>query len=220
MFKDLDFLHRQHRAAKKRSDFAGKRIGIYSGTFNPVHAGHIAFAVQALSEANLDQVVFLPERQPRHKTGVEHFGHRVAMLNKAVKPHPALAVLELVDKNFTVHRTLPQLKTLFHGATLVMLMGSDTAQYVPSWPYAKDLLKSTELVVGVRSTHQSDEIERVIRGWTVQPARLHVLKSFAPDVSSSDIRQALRTNGSAKGLLASVRKYARREWLYASTENL
>lgn len=220
MFKDLDFLRRQHHAAKKRNSFADKRIGIYSGTFNPVHAGHITFALQALRGANLDQVIFLPERQPRHKTNVEHFGHRVAMLSRAVQPHPELAVLELTDKCFTVRRTLPQLKALFPGAALVILAGSDVAESIPSWPYAAELLRATELVVGIRSRHQVNAVTQDIHSWKIQPRNLHVIASHAPDVSSGDIRHALRTNRYAKGLLASVRRYARREWLYVSTENL
>src|SRR4051812_40769392 len=82
-----------------------KRIGIYAGTFNPVHTGHVAFALQAVKEANLDEVYFVPERQPRGKAGVEHFGHRVAMLKRALRPYKQFDVLELVDVNMTVNRT-------------------------------------------------------------------------------------------------------------------
>lgn len=220
MFKDLEFLRRQQRAAEKRNSLAGKRIGIYSGAFNPVHTGHIAFALQALREANLDQVIFLPERQPRGKHGIEHFGHRVAMLNRAVQPHPELVVLELVDKCFTVRRTWPQLKALFPGATLVILTGSDVAKAIPSWPHAAELLQTVELVVGVRSIHQLSDVIQGVQAWKTQPRAWRVLESHASDVSSGDIRSALRANRSAKGLLASVRRYARREWLYVSTENL
>ena len=219
-FKDLDFLLKQHRAAKKRTKFVGKRIGIYAGTFNPVHSGHIAFALQALDEAELDQVVFLPERTPRYKSGVEHFGHRVAMLNRAVRPHPRLAVLELVDKQFTTRRTLPQLKALFPGAQLVVLMGSDVALELPNWPHANTLLRSAELLIGVRTPHAIHYIEQIITEWPAKPLALRVVLSHAPDICSSDIREAIKVNQHAQGLLASVKQYARQEWLYVSTSDL
>jgi nicotinate-nucleotide adenylyltransferase len=72
---------------------ANNRIGIYSGTFDPVHSGHISFALQSLKAAKLDKVYFLPERRPRNKQQVEHFGHRVAMLKRAIKPYPEFNVL-------------------------------------------------------------------------------------------------------------------------------
>jgi nicotinate-nucleotide adenylyltransferase len=193
-----------------------QRIGIYAGAFDPVHAGHVAFALQAMQAAKLDQVVFMPERRPRYKPGVEHYAHRVAMIKAALQPHPDLSVMEVVDKHFTVKRTLSMLQMVFKGHDLVLLMGSDTTLTIPSWPYADQLLKNSELVVGVRSEHQHEEVERQVASWKVAPQALTIFDSFAPHVSSSEIREALRANQSAAGLLSSVRRYARDEWLYVS----
>lgn len=192
------------------------RIGIYAGAFDPVHAGHIAFALQAMQVARLDEVVFVPERRPRHKPGVEHYAHRVAMLRRALRPHPGLASLEMVDKHFLVVRTLPHLRAIFPKAELVFLMGSDTALSLPTWPAAAYLLRSSELVVGVRSEHDPSAVEAAIRDWPELPLALTVIDSYAPDVSSSAIRTALRANRHAKGLLTSVQRYAQQEWLYVS----
>src|ERR1700712_538230 len=101
------------------------RIGIYAGTFHPVHAGHITFALQALEAAQLDMVYFMPERRPRHKQQVEHFAHRVAMITRAAKPYQYFDVLEFVDVNFSIERTLPALQQRFAGDELVFLFGSD-----------------------------------------------------------------------------------------------
>jgi nicotinate-nucleotide adenylyltransferase len=208
------------RAAKTKHTLSGKRIGIYAGAFNPVHTGHITFALQAIEMAQLDQVVFLPERLPRHKPGVEHFGHRVAMLKRAIKPHPRMAVLEVVDKNFTVQRTWRQLQTIFGGAQLVLLIGSDAVISLPEWPQAKKLLQQSELVVGVRGTQQVTELEQALGTWPVQPQKLHLLQSFAPEITSTVIREAIGARKLTKGLLASVQQYARRNWLYVSMEHV
>lgn len=193
-----------------------KRIGIYSGAFDPVHAGHISFALQALAVAKLDAVYFLPERRPRNKTGVEHFGHRVAMLKRASRPHRKLHVLELEDTSLTVATSLPRLQKRFRGAQLVMLMGSDVAVHLPKWDNSQQLLPQIELVVGVRSADTDTLTTESIGRWKVPPKAAHIFESQAPAVSSRKIREALRHRTQVPGLLTSVERYSNRNWLYIS----
>ncbi|HEX8349943.1 MAG TPA: nicotinate-nicotinamide nucleotide adenylyltransferase [Hymenobacter sp.] len=194
----------------------GLRVGIFAGAFDPVHAGHVAFALQAMTFANLDEVVFVPERRPRHKPGVEHYAHRVAMLKQAIRPHRQFSVMELVDRHITVTRTLPQLHAIFKNCQLVLLTGSDVAPHIASWPYAKRLLTDMELVVGMRQGDDQTVLLETIAGWPAQPRDLLVMESYAPAISSRHIRVALRTDKPVRGLLASVKQYAEREWLYVS----
>ncbi|HET6924219.1 MAG TPA: nicotinate-nicotinamide nucleotide adenylyltransferase [Candidatus Saccharimonadales bacterium] len=191
-------------------------MGIYSGTFNPVHAGHIAFALQAIQTAKLDKLYFLPERKPRYKVGVEHFAHRVAMLKAAARPHARLAVLELHDISFSVQRTLPQLQQRFPGSQLVFVVGSDVAQHLPDWPHGDRLLAQSEVVIGLRTPQNRAEIERLVGSWPQQPLGTHIIDSFAPHISSGTVREALRTRRYTAGLLRSVAQYSNRHWLYVS----
>lgn len=197
-------------------DKPAPRIGIYAGTFDPVHSGHIAFALQALHAAHLQTVYFLPERQPRGKSQVEHFGHRVGMLRRALKPHPKLDVLEMVDTKFTVKRTLPELNKDFPGAQLVFLFGSDVAQNLGDWPHAKQLLAAGEFVIGIRSRHNRADIRRAVEAWPVHPPSVTIFDSYAPAVSSGIVREALRNHDQAPGLLKSVERYSGQHWLYVS----
>lgn len=193
-----------------------RRIGIYAGAFNPVHAGHIAFALQAIEAAKLDAVYFLPERRPRHKPEVEHFGHRVAMLKRAVRPHPKLRVLELVDISFSVERTLPQLQKRFRDLQLVFLFGSDAIQDLPAWPKAEAMLQASELVVGIRAPHEQRQVYQGVTVWKVQPQAFVCIDSHAADVSSARVRDALRRRKPVRGLLPSVARYSDQHWLYVS----
>ena len=194
-----------------------RRIGIYAGTFNPVHAGHITFALQALKSAKLDSLLFLPERQPRHKTGAEHFAHRVAMLQRAVRPHPKFGVLELPDVNFSVQRTLPRIQQLYPNDQLVFLFGSDIISTLGDWPYASQLLKTSEIVVGLRNGAQTKKsVERIVKSWRQQPKKIVTIRSFAPDISSGTVREALSKRRPVRGLLASVARYSNQHWLYVS----
>lgn len=192
------------------------RIGIYAGSFNPVHTGHIAFALQALDAARLDKVIFLPERRPRYKKDVEHFGHRTAMLKRALWPYPEFEVLELVDISLSIERTLPQLKQRFKADELVFLMGSDVLPAVVHWQHAERLLKDAGFVVALRHDHRPAQLMSALAEWPVPPKDLIIFDSFAPEVSSGDVREALRKHRSTSGLLKSVERYSNRHWLYVS----
>jgi nicotinate-nucleotide adenylyltransferase len=196
-----------------------KRVGIYSGTFDPVHAGHIAFALQAIKVAQLDQLIFLPERAPRRKHPAEHYAHRVAMLKQAIKPYPNMGVLELVDKSFTVKRTLPELQNIFQSAELVILVGSDVLAHMSDWPNIDVLLRKCELIVGARAQDEPAMIRTIVNAWPRQPQGLYIIQSHAPHVSSTHVRGALARRAHASGLLASVHSYAKANWLYVSIEH-
>lgn len=192
------------------------RIGIYAGTFDPVHSGHIAFALQSIEAAKLDKVFFLPERRPRAKQQVEHFGHRAAMLKHALKPHPNLKVMELVDVNFSIERTLPFLQSQFKGDDLIFLFGSDIVPSLADWPNSQRMLKRGEFVIGLRHQDKREDIHQIVENWPSQPKAVTVFESYAPDVSSQKIREALRSRKTAKGVLKSVERYSDRNWLYVS----
>ncbi|MDL2341627.1 MAG: adenylyltransferase/cytidyltransferase family protein [Patescibacteria group bacterium] len=193
-----------------------QRIGIYAGTFDPIHAGHIAFALQALEQAKLDKIYFLPERRPRHKPSVEHFAHRVAMIKQASLPYQQFYVLESVEVSFTIKRTLPMLQQKFKHAQLVFLFGSDAVAGLPDWPYAKQLLTTSELVIAARQGDDTTQLQTAIASWPHQPQAAVMLTSYAPSVSSSLVRAALRARQPAAGLLQSVARYSDHHWLYVS----
>ncbi|HSW37824.1 MAG TPA: nicotinate (nicotinamide) nucleotide adenylyltransferase [Candidatus Saccharimonadales bacterium] len=193
-----------------------RRIGIFAGTFDPVHSGHISFALQAAERAKLDKLYFLPERRPRAKHGVEHFAHRIAMLKKAARPYSKFDVMEVEDVSFTISRTLPKLQKKFQNSQLVFLFGSDIVVSLPAWSQANNMLKNCELVVGVRAEDSLEKIVQLIKTWPVQPKALTIFDSYAPDVSSSSVREALRKQNPGNGLLSSVKQYSKQHWLYVS----
>ncbi len=196
------------------------RVGIYAGTFDPVHSGHVAFALQALEFCKLDHVYFLPERRPQAKVQATHYAHRVAMLREALKPHSGCSVLELVDAHFTVKKTLSRLKQQLPDNQLAFLFGSDIVPGLMGWPNAGTLLSCSELVIGLRGQDDRAGIKKLVASWQAVPKEVTIFDSYAPMVSSSQIRSALRQNRSASGILKSVERYSNNHWLYVSLSDI
>lgn len=195
------------------------RIGIFSGTFDPVHAGHISFALAAAEQAGLQKVYFLPEQKPRRKAGVTHYAHRVAMLRLALRPYEKLDILELPDRQFSVRSSWPRIKKRFARAEIHQLIGSDmlsllvSADAVNQWPGYETYIKEVSLVVGVRDELDKQQADALLEqlqasGRSVETGNAHI--------SSSTIRHALMQGTVHDELLRSLHTYVEQNWLYAS----
>lgn len=194
------------------------RIGIYSGTFDPVHDGHIAFAKAALGESKLDKIFFLVEPRPRRKQGVKAFEHRTEMVRLAIKNEHSLGSIVLNQQRFTPADTLPLLTERFRGAELHMIMGDDMLDHLASWPHVEFLLKAVNFIISVR---QSDEkkIHKIVKN--LEKTRglkfnYQIIANSFPEVSSSKIKQALRSGKEPEGLSRSVLNYIKKNGLYTS----
>lgn len=197
-----------------------RRIGILAGAFDPIHAGHIFFALQAIRSANLDKVIFLPERRPPRKPSVEHFGHRTAMIAQAIKPYDNLELLELPDRFFNVSRTLPELQKRFPACQLFFLIGSNSAKDMNTSNWTEDSInryfKAGNLIVALREGDDLDSLQRSLTSLPSAPKEIMVIKTPKKSVSSTKIREALRDNKEVAGLLPSVYQYVKNQWLYVS----
>jgi nicotinate-nucleotide adenylyltransferase len=136
----------------KHTDTA-KRIGIYSGAFDPVHSGHIGLARTVLAANKLDAVYIAPEPKPRGKPGVSSMEQRLAMLQLAIQPHAELQILTIPHEHFSISQTLPFLRQQFPDAELTLLIGSDVvATFAYRWPDLGELFRSMTLAIGLRSS--------------------------------------------------------------------
>jgi nicotinate-nucleotide adenylyltransferase len=141
-----------------------RQIGIYSGTFDPVHPGHIAFALETQAAQGLDEVIFLPERTPRAKQQASSLNHRIALLEQAIAGLPNMHVLELASDQFTVSQTLPELREHLGDASITMLAGSDVVHTFPyRWEGLKELLAEVSLAIGMRAGDSQAEVANILR---------------------------------------------------------
>ncbi len=197
-----------------------KRVGIYSGTFDPIHEGHMAFAREALEKCQLEKVFFLVEPRPRRKQGVKALEHRDEMVRLAVRNEPKLGSILLGQQRFSAVDTLPVLLERFKGAELYMLMGDDMLAHFADWPHVEDLVEHIQFTIGLRH-HTKAEVKRRLdiiqrtRGLTM---RYQLFQADLPEFSSSDIRQQIKQGKNPAGLIPAVRQYIENHGLYASSK--
>jgi nicotinate-nucleotide adenylyltransferase len=194
-----------------------KRVGIYSGTFDPVHEGHVAFAREAIRQCGLDKVFFLVEPRPRRKQGVKALEHRAEMVHLAIKNEPKFGSIVLEQQRFTPVDTLPVLQERFKGTELYMLMGDDWLAHFVGWPHVEQLMSQIRFAVGLRNQTEKEVIKRLdliqkIRGQTMNYKLFQV---SSPEFSSSRIRQAIKKGKEPIGLMAEVQVYIRKQGLYS-----
>ncbi len=192
------------------------RIGIFSGTFDPVHTGHVAFALQASKECKLDTVYFLPEKKPREKQGVTSYSNRAAMLKIAIKNNSNLQLGPELGDRFTVRYTLPKIQKEFDGARVVFLLGSDVVRtFTYRWEGLQEFLESVELCIGLRKSDDPQDIITILEAMKKQyNAKLVycLIGSDKEHVSSTTIR---RKNHSISDLDSDVAAYIADKNLYS-----
>jgi len=180
------------------------RIGIFGGTFDPVHVGHLILAEQAREQARLDQVWFVPAPRPPQKRdqAVSAFEQRFDMLQLAVVGQPAFRV-DAIEKDrpgpsFTVD-TIAALKEKHPDHEFLLLIGGDTLADLEHWYQPARLAGLAPLVVMARPgvpLLSTDELRQRL-GADV-PVRLDVIDVPLIEIASRDLRQRVAAGRSIR----------------------
>jgi nicotinate-nucleotide adenylyltransferase len=195
------------------------RIGVLGGTFDPIHAGHLAAAAVAVRCARLDQVVFVPAARPPHRPPTIAAPHeRLEMCVLAIQgnPHYAVSDLELTRNgpSYTVD-TLAKLHRLQPGDELFLILGWDAARLFRTWHRPDEVRALASIVVvGRPGSDAPGEAELKSAGLTGEGVVLCLEPT--PDVSASEIRRAVAAGESIAGKVpAAVEQYIAATRLYA-----
>jgi nicotinate-nucleotide adenylyltransferase len=199
------------------------RVGVFGGTFDPVHFGHLILAEQAREQGRLEEVWFVPAARPPHKRegDLSRFEHRSEMLTLATAGNPAFRVLDLEKDrpgpSYTVD-TLTELRRREPAANLWLLIGSDTLEDLGSWHERQRLPELAGLLVMTRPGHVVLDAESVSGSLGVSSGaglRMQVLEVPQIDISSRDLRRRAATGRSLRYLLPrAVEVYIREKHLY------
>ncbi|MBX2870332.1 MAG: nicotinate-nucleotide adenylyltransferase [Acidiferrobacterales bacterium] len=182
-----------------------KQLGIFGGTFNPIHLGHVDTVSQVIRAAQLEQVRYIPASVPPHRAapGVSA-EHRLEMVRIATAQNP-LMVADDIELNrdgpsYTVD-TVESLANAFPGCTLHLILGLDALLGIESWHRWETLLNQVNVVVMVRPGWPlpvklpewwSERKTDITQLEPSETGKIMLVPIMPVDISSTSVREALR----------------------------
>lgn len=202
------------------------RLGIFGGTFDPVHFGHLALAEECLAVAGLDEVWLVPAASPPHKGGkkLSRFDQRKEMLELAIAGNEKFKVEPMeADRpgpSFTID-TLEEIHKRKPNDELFLIIGGDSALEFSTWKDPAKIASLATIIVrirpGVIMPTEQEFISQLGKELGVQPKVIFVAGPPYLDVSSSLLKERVSNNKSIRYLLPrAVEVYIQQKKLYLS----
>jgi nicotinate-nucleotide adenylyltransferase len=208
--------HKSHGHSHRRS------VALFGGTFDPIHAGHIAVAEAAQKRFHLDRVYFVPSSRPPHKTkpALTPFLHRYAMValgcsdHADFQPSTAEAPDGLAPHVFYTYDTVRKYRREHPDDHLYFIVGADQFLEIPTWKNYEALLDSCDFIIASRPGFRVDALRLVVppeklgrmrsedpNTIILRKTTVHILTTVSSHISSTEIRQRLASRKNIHGLV-------------------
>jgi len=196
------------------------RIGLFGGTFDPPHLGHLILASEAQSQLELNRLLWILTPEPPHKqeqliTSIEH---RLAMVNLAIADNPAFELSHIELDRPGPHYTLDTVKLIAEqnpNAEIVPIIGGDSLRDLPTWHRPKELLYACHWVGVMRRPSDEPNLEALERELPGISSKVHYVDAPLLEIASREIRSRIATGKSVRYYLPSnVYKYIAQHHLY------
>ncbi len=203
-----------------------RRFGLFGGSFNPIHNGHLHNACAVKEALKLDGVVLMPAGQAPHKSTADYApaADRLEMCRLAAKPYPWMSVsgyeIAKSGANYTVD-TLRALHEMEPDIQWTLMIGSDMLLSFRTWRQWQEILRLAEVCAVSRETGDLPALHACAERLRAEcpDAVIHVLTVSAMPVSSTEIRQKLQKNLDCSCLLPeNVVQYIQEKQLYLFEE--
>ena len=178
-----------------------KKIGLFGGTFDPVHTGHLIIAQSVRESLGIDSIIFIPSARPPHKNTDIMFTpeERYSMLSAALEGNPHFLISDIEMKrqgpSYTID-TIKEIKSSVAPNTeLYFIVGCDNLVEISSWKEPQAIISECGIVAAGRPGHENDTIP----GWLMNAITL--VHTPLIDISSSDIRARIREGKSIRYLV-------------------
>lgn len=226
------FWRRRQISSKKK-----KKIGLFGGTFNPVHLGHLKAAEVVQRKFLLDKILFIPSYIPPHKESSEVASplDRLSMVELAVASYPRFVPssieIEAKERSYSII-TLGKIKKIFPDAWIFFILGIDAFLEIDTWRDYKKVMEQCHFIVISRPGYCLDDVRRIL-DWKyvdsmyelsqyeeIKEDKLNLFKIFllsidALDISSTDLRKRVKSRDSIRGLVSkAVGAYIEKYKLY------
>ncbi len=190
----------------QNSTTAKTRLGIFGGTFDPIHLGHIIPASDLAKQLTLDTIYLMPAHIPPHKseTSVNAL-HRSAMVSKVCQQQPLFKLDQRELKRSTPSYTIDSIKELIAeqpNSVIYFFIGADSLLALPSWHKVEELLTLCHFVVCARPGYQLDTLNDAVYNNRLTTSlndlrandfgKIYIAETQQLDISSTQLRAALK----------------------------
>lgn len=183
-----------------------KKYGIFGGSFNPIHYGHLMICEYIKEEMGLDKVIFIPTGNPPHKDLGVSAKDRYEMVRLAISPNPDFEISDIettrVKLSYTVD-TIRELKEIYKEEKLYFLVGLDSLFQLKTWKKIGDLSQEIEFVVALRPGYiNKEEINNEIEFLRENfGTKINLIKTPLYEISSTDLRDRIHEGKSLRYLI-------------------
>ena len=180
------------------SDQQHERVGLFGGTFDPPHLGHLILASEAQSQLGLTRLLWTVTPEPPHKQdqSITPLEHRLAMVKLAIEDNPAFELSYVELNRPGPHYTIDTIKLLAEqnpDAEIVPIIGGDSLNDLPTWHQPKEILYAAHWVGVMRRPGEEtnlQELEQELPGIT---SKIHYVEAPLLEIASSQIRNRSAT---------------------------
>lgn len=184
-----------------------RRIGILGGTFDPIHNAHLLLGESAREQFNLDRVIYIPNNLAHlpNRTEITPGDVRYQMVKMAISDNPYFTCSRIeIDKpeGTYTYNTIQELKVMYPGDELYLILGGDSIIGIDTWYRAKDLLTSCTILAAVREDDDLAALDKKKNELNkIYNADIRLLKFNRIDISATEIRQRIRSGRSVRYML-------------------
>lgn len=195
------------------------KIGLFGGTFDPPHTGHIELAKAVCDNFRLDEIIFIPAGNPPHKTNkrITDKNHRFEMIKLSVRNFPRFSVSDFDIKNENPNYsyiTIEHFKKLYPNDEIFFIVGADSYRDFPLWKNYPDILSLCTFIVVNRPDVKDDDCYKKYKS-IIPCHKALFLNDFSYDLSSTSLRNGILTgNFNPNDLPYGVWEYIKNNNLY------
>ena len=176
-----------------------QRIGVFGGTFDPPHIGHLVLAGEAAQQFQLDRLLWVLTPEPPHKleNAITPLAHRLAMLEGMISDNPVFELSRIEIERPGPHYSVDTVRAIAEsepGADIVLLIGGDSLRDLPTWRFAPDLVAAVSKLGVMRRPGDSNDLTALEAKLPGISEKLHFIDALLQPVSSRELRRRI-SNG-------------------------
>jgi len=199
---------------------AKKRLGIFGGTFDPPHIGHLILAAEARDQLNLDCTIWVLTPNPPHKRGekVTKLEHRLRMVELAIEDDHAFSLSHVDINRPGPHYTIDTIRILkgeYPDRELFYLMGGDSLQNLPKWYHSDEILNAVDGIGVMRRPGDDIDLSGLIKALPQLSEKLNFVTAPLLEISAQQIKVRVGESRAYRYyVLPKVFRYIRENKLY------